>query len=341
MRIRLGKRIAVAAAAGITLAACSTSGSTGTSQAGAPSSGGKVHIAFLMGAGSTTGNSANLRGAKAAAAKLGVDLSVFDAAFSPQKQYSQFQNAITSKKYQGIVIDGALDGGAIASLVPSAKAAGIKVGDANLPIGTDYTTNKITTKGVDVQVLVPFGRHGTLAGQLTEMACKGIDPCGVGYMFINKGSPYDTAIRAGYDSVIGKDSNIKIVGEASSMTSAQGGANAAQTMTTGNKGINVLVGPDVSLLAAIPVLQNAHLDHPVKLIAFGGVELAAKAVKDGQFFGITANPTFDEGRLVIEELHQVITKGGGPIAINPVDAIGIPDGGMLTKQNIDGWKISS
>jgi ribose transport system substrate-binding protein len=341
MRLRIDKRVALAALAAITLSACSTGvSSTGASQTGAQSHSGPIRIAFLMGAGSTTGNSANRDGAKAAAAKLGVELSVLDAAFSPQKQYAQFQDAITSKKYQGIVIDGALDGAAIASLVPSAQAAGIKIGAANLPIGTDYTTDSIQTKGVDVQVLVPFGRHGTLAGRLTEMACEGIDSCGVGYMFINKGSPYDTAIRTAYDAVIGKDPNIEVVGEANSMTSAQGGANAAQTMTTGNKGIDVLVGPDVSLLAAIPVLEAAHLDHPVKLIAFGGVELAAKAVKDGQFFGITANPTYDEGRLVIEKLHQVITEGGGPIAINPVDAIGIPDGGMLTKQNIDGWKIS-
>jgi ribose transport system substrate-binding protein len=340
MRISLGKRIAVAAAAGITLAACSTSGSTGTSQAGAPSSGGKVHIAFLMGAGSTTGNSANLRGAKAAAAKLGVDLSVFDAAFSPQKQYSQFQNAITSKKYQGIVIDGALDGGAIASLVPSAKAAGIKVGDANLPIGTDYTSSDIETKGVDVQVLVPFGHHGTIAGQLTVEACKGIDPCGVGYMYIKKGSAYDEAVRKGYDEAIKGSPNVKILGEASSNSSAQGGAAGAQTMVTGNKGINVLVGPELALLAAIPVVDPAQVGHKVQLIAFGGSDQSHDAVKAGTFYGVSANATVDEGRLVIEKLHQVITKGGGPFAVNTVKAAGIPDDGKITKENVDKWKLT-
>jgi ribose transport system substrate-binding protein len=278
--------------------------------------------------------------AKAAAQRLGIDLTVLDAAFSPQKQYAQFQDAIASKKYQGIVIDGALDGAAIASLVPSAVAAGIKVGAANLPIGSDYTMTAIQTKGVDVQVLVPFRRHGTLAGELTDMACKGIDPCQVGYVYIKKGSPYDTAIRSGYDSAIKTSPNVKVVGEANSLTSAQGGAAAAQTMTTGNKGINVLVGPDVSLLAAIPVLDAAKLGHPVKLIAFGGVELAAQAVKEGKFFGITANPTYDEGRLVIEKLYEVITKGGGPYAINTVDAVGIPDNGRLTKDNINGWKVN-
>jgi ABC-type sugar transport system substrate-binding protein len=224
--------------------------------------------------------------------------------------------------------------------VPTAKAAGIKVGDANLPIGTDYTSSKIQTKGVDVQVLVPFGHHGTVAGQLTVEACKGIDPCGVGYMYIKKGSAYDEAVRAGYDEAIKDSPNVKIVGEASSNSSAQGGAAAAQTMVTGNKGINVLVGPELALLASIPVVDQAQVGHPVQLIAFGGSDQSHAAVKAGTFYGVSANATVDEGRLVIEKLYEVITKGGGPFAVNTVDAAGIPDDGKITKENVDQWKLT-
>lgn len=333
---RLGAAM-LATATFVALAGCSTTTTTVSSNATAPE--GKPKIAFIMGAGSTTGNAANKRGAEAAAKKLDVDLTVLDAAFSPQKQYSQFQDAIASGKYNGIVIDGALDGAAIASLVPQAVSAGIKVGAANLPIGTDYSTSEIQTKGVDVSVLTPFGRHGTLAGELTKAACEDIDPCEVGYMYIKKGSPYDTAIKKNYDAAI-KGSSVKIAGEANSETSAQGGAAAAQTMVTGNPGIDVLIGPEVSLLAAIPVLDKAKLDHPVKLIAFGGVELSAQAIKDGKFFGVTANPTFDEGRLVIEKLVDVIENGGGPYGLDTVQEMKVPDNGKITEANVDGWQIS-
>ncbi|MCU1605136.1 MAG: sugar transporter substrate-binding protein [Modestobacter sp.] len=333
-------KIGVTSVALLAMAACSSAqpSSSGGEASSQPT--GKVHIAFLMGAGSTSGNSANLRGAKAAAAKLGVELSVLDATFSPQKQYAQFQSAIASKKYQGIVIDGALDGPAIASLVPSAQAAGIKVGDANLPIGTDYVSSDIQTKGVDVQVLVPFGHHGTIAGELTVQACKGIDPCGVGYMFIKKGSAYDAAVRESYDAAIKSSPNVHILGEASSNSSAQGGAAAAQTMVTGNKDIRVLVGPELALLAAIPVVDQAQVGHGVQLIAFGGSDQSAAAVKAGTFYGVSANATVDEGRLVIEKLHEVITKGGGPYAINTIEAAGIPDNGRITKENVDQWKLN-
>jgi ribose transport system substrate-binding protein len=317
------------------LAGCSTT--TDNSTAKAPE--GKAKIAFIMGAGSTTGNAANKRGAESAAKELGIDLTVLDAAFSPQKQYAQFQDAIASGKYNGIVIDGALDGAAIASLVPQAEAAGIKIGAANLPIGTDYSSSEIQTEGVDVSVLTPFGRHGTLAGELTLAACEGIDPCEVGYMYIKKGSPYDTAIKKNYDAAI-EGSAVEIAGEANSETSAQGGAAAAQTMVTGNSGIDVLIGPEVSLLAAVPVLDKAELDGPVKLIAFGGVELSAQAVKDGKFFGVTANPTFDEGRLVVEKLVDVIENGGGPYALDTVQEMKVPDNGKITAENVDGWNIS-
>jgi ribose transport system substrate-binding protein len=335
-KTRFGAAI-VAATTLAALAGCSTTTATDSSTAKAPE--GKAKIAFIMGAGSTTGNAANKRGAEAAAKDLGVDLTVLDAAFSPQKQYAQFQDAIASGKYNGIVIDGALDGAAIASLVPQAQAADIKIGAANLPIGTDYSSSEIQTEGVDVSVLTPFGRHGTLAGELTLSACEGIDPCEVGYMYIKKGSPYDTAIKENYDAAI-EGSAVEIVGEANSETSAQGGAAAAQTMVTGNSGIDVLIGPEVSLLAAIPVLEKAELDDPIKLIAFGGVELAAQAIKDGKFFGVTANPTFDEGRLVIEKLVDVIENGGGPYALDTVEEMKVPDNGKITTENVDGWEIS-
>jgi ribose transport system substrate-binding protein len=331
-RLRMG----VAAAAILVLAGCGGSAGGGKSGAG---SGKSPRIAFIMGAGSTSGNSANLRGAKAAAARLGVELTTFDAAFSPQKQYAQFQDVISARKYDGVVIDGPLDGAAIASLVPSAVAAGLKVGAANLPIGTDYTTSDIQTKGVSVQVLVPFGHHGTVAGQLTSMACKNIDPCGVGYMFIRKGSAYDTAVQSAYQAAVKQYPNVHVLAEANSNSSAQGGAAAAQTMTTGNKGINVLVGPELALLAAVPVVDPAKIGHPVQLIAFGGSDQSAAAVKDGKFFGVSANATVDEGRLVIEKLVEVI-QHGGQFAINTATEVKIPDDGRITKDNVAGWKVN-
>ena len=45
-----------------------------------------------------------LAAAKAAAKAQGATVTVFDAANDPKKQFSQFQTAVTSNQYDGIVV---------------------------------------------------------------------------------------------------------------------------------------------------------------------------------------------------------------------------------------------
>ncbi len=173
--MRARKILAASLAAGAALAlaaACSSSGGASTGGAGGSSSAGtkQVSIAVLVAGASNAYQAAGVAAIKAAAPGLDAKVDVFDANFDASKQYSQFQTAITSKKYQGIIIDPA-DGSGIVSLVAQANAAHIPVAAWNQPIGTDYSTPNPTVKGVVAQAMLPINDSGEINGQLTKQAC--------------------------------------------------------------------------------------------------------------------------------------------------------------------------
>ncbi|GAA2591666.1 hypothetical protein GCM10010399_22760 [Dactylosporangium fulvum] len=64
------------------------------------------NVAFLMGGSVATNEyaAALAKGAKEAAEKYGVDLSIFEANFDINTQYNQLQNTLTSGKYQAMIV---------------------------------------------------------------------------------------------------------------------------------------------------------------------------------------------------------------------------------------------
>ena len=78
---------------------------------------------------------ASLNGAKAEAAKLGIQLDAFDGNNNPQTQTTQIQDAITTGKYKAFWVWG-LDDVALTPVINKALSAGIKVACADYTWGT-------------------------------------------------------------------------------------------------------------------------------------------------------------------------------------------------------------
>ncbi|MCB8882717.1 substrate-binding domain-containing protein [Acidisoma cellulosilytica] len=95
---------------------------------------GQLHIALLMAATNNTHLQSAIKGAKAAAAKIGATIDVFDPNWSPSVQYNQAQNVISSGKYNAIV--GEMNDGnqACKILTETAPEHGVLVAIANEPI---------------------------------------------------------------------------------------------------------------------------------------------------------------------------------------------------------------
>ena len=110
---------ALAATAALVLAATGT-GTTSTSAKT------RVNIAFFQVLPNTYGI-AQLRGVREAAKAAGnVSVTVFAAGFDPQKQFSQCEDASTSKNYNGVIMT-AVNGPTVIPCVKDAIKAGFKV----------------------------------------------------------------------------------------------------------------------------------------------------------------------------------------------------------------------
>lgn len=290
-------------------------------------------VAVFVAAASDAYFSVSVKTIKAEAERMGAKVDVFDAAFDSSKQYSQIQDAITTGRYNAFLIAG-LDGPAVASLVPTAVDAGIVVGGFNQPIGTDYNSTK-PIDGVAFQVMRPYAEHGTTAGELVVEACAGIDPCRVGYFYIQKGAPFDTAERDNFDKAIARSPGVDIVAEGDTLSTRDGGLKAAQDMLIAHPDINVLVGTDPAILGAQQAAEQAGKTGALKYVSVAGTREAIAQVKAGTIFGTSISLPVDEARLLVGALAETIKTGKPLGGINPVTESKFPSGKIVQTNAAD------
>src|SRR5215471_7490075 len=105
-----------------------------------------------------------------------VKLTKVDTGFDATKQYNSVQDAITQKKYQGFIVL-ALDSVGLVPAVQQAIKAGIKVVNADTPLGPRQDTVVPQVPGETGTVFDPWTLRGVWGGNLVVQACKGINPC--------------------------------------------------------------------------------------------------------------------------------------------------------------------
>ena len=110
---------------------------------------------------------AQLKGAQEAAKKLGVSVTGFNPNNDPHLQQTQMQDAITTGKYQGMLV-AALDGHALYPTIKQAIAKGIKVATVDYTLGLpQQQVNLVATPGLVTTVGQPIGNEWK--GLITEI----------------------------------------------------------------------------------------------------------------------------------------------------------------------------
>lgn len=323
----------------LALSACGSSGSSASSSASgssgrATAGGEKPAVALLVASLSNSAVTALVDGAKESAKKEGATVDVLAADFDPQKQYSQMQDAITTGRYQGILVQ-SLDGSSICSLVPQAVSAGIAVGAVNSAIGTDFSSPKSSCDGVSASVVRPFATHGTVMGDLTVKACEQekADPCKVAFLQTAPGAPFDTAITDAFTRATSADEAVTVVAQADSQASREGGLKALQQIVTAHPDLDVVAGPEQALIGGEPAL--AGVEPAPLLVGIGGTTQGVKMIEDGTLFGVSASVPASEGREAMKDLLQAISTGT-PVPGHDA-AADLPGGGVLTKATVGGF----
>ena len=157
-------------------------------------------------------------------------------------------------------------------------------------------------------VFVP-SELGRKIGELVVKACADTNPCNVGYIWSVKAAALDKSLREAFDKATAVNPNIKVVAEGESFYTTPNGLKAAQDMLTAHPDINVITGADQAITGALQAVQAANVADKVKLVGYGGGDVAFKGIKSGERFGTVMQAPATEGKLGTEQFIQAIRTG--------------------------------
>lgn len=287
-------------------------------------------VAYLSASSANTWLAASLGEMEKVAADEGITIVEFDAQFDPATQQQQFQDAVASGEYDGIVLVSLAGSGSIPD-VEAALAEDIEVVFLNQVVGDDLTTVEPQVDGIAAAVFEPPQIRGERIGELTLQACADRDPCNVVYFYGIRGIPLDEAVRAGWDSVV-SGSAVTIVAEGEGQyLGPDVGQSAMQDILVSTTDIDVVVGADQSMQGVELAFDEAGGLGDVRIIGFGGSSYAVDAVSDGRWWGGLYGAPGTEGRLAMEAMAAAL-GGEATGGIDPAQSV--PNGGLMTPDNI-------
>ena len=293
-----------------------------------------LSLAYLSFAVANSYDAPMLAAAKAAAANLNAEITVFDANNSPDAQFTQLQDALASGQYDGIIVQ-PIFGPALIESITAGIADGAQIAVLDQILGEDLTTSEAQVDGLAANVVFVQSEIGRKQGELTVQACAefALDPCNVGFLYNIKASSLDTAIRTAFDEVIADHPEISVVAEGEAFYTVALGLTATQDMLTAHPEINVIVGADQGITGAVTALEGAERTD-VALVGYGGAGVAYNriAADPQQQYATVAQLPASEGQYVVEDLIRAIRSGTPSPSRDPVSEL--PDEGIVTGDNV-------
>ena len=244
-----------------------------------------------------------LEAAQAAAAANNAKLDVFDGNLDPGTQVKLLQDAVASGKYDGIILQPVYGAGLVEG-AKAAIAADVAVGNIDQILGADNTTADLQVEGQLSNVVFVPSELGRKIGELVVKACADTNPCNVGYIWSVKAAALDATLQAGVrQGHVASTRTSRSSPRASRSTRRPNGLKAAQDMLTAHPEINVITGADQAITGALQAVKAAGVADKVKLVGYGGGDVAFQGIKAGERFGTVMQAPATEGRLGHRAVH--------------------------------------
>ena len=294
-----------------------------------------VEVAFFTVAGNTY-LEASLEEMRKVADKHGANITLFDSAFDPSKQFNQVEDAIATGKYDAFIIV-ALDTAGIVPAIEEAVDAGIKVIATDTPIGPDLTTTDIQVEGVSGSIVRPASLVADDQAEIIKQTCEGKTDCTAVWIPGVLATVFDQAQKKVFDQLAADNPDIKfIVGPEGGYTT-EPAFRAMQDILQANKKIDIVVSADQMIQGVEQAVDDAGRTGEMVLVGGGASTPAVQAVAEDRWY---ATPTFvprDEGREAME--MAIIAARGGTIE-QPgrfsLDYTELPR--VITQDNKDEWE---
>lgn len=323
-----------AAAAGSSAAAAGTAaaGTAATVGAGVPKvdESKKLSIGFFGFAKANSFASASFAGVDEYAKAHHATAEFVDPNFDAQTQVSQLQDAVTSKRYDVIIVQ-ANDGTAVVQPLKAAVAAGITVVVEFSPVGTDYASTKPQVPGTIALINTPVN-NGQAIGKMGVDACKSknLNPCQVAYLEGFKTLPLDNARTKAVLDTLSADPSVKVVADVEGGYTQDAGRKAMQDVLQAHPDVNVVIGSSQAIEGAAPLAKGKNILY----IGNGGSTQAIDAVKSGAWYGTFDLPAKTVGAQSAA-LGLAKARGGNVPTDSPAEDLA-PNKGVVTQANAAG-----
>ena len=229
-----------------------------------------------------------------AGAAQGVDVTVYSAEQDTNKQINQIETCIT-QGFDGIILD-ANSAEALVVAVKSAQQAGVPI----------MTLHDDVTVGVsDAFVGVDFAQGGQAKMQQAaeDLGFKG-DIC---IMDGEMGTAAQITIRGGYDPVLAKYPDIKVVFEDTGRWTAEPAAKLTETWLASGKNIDAIVcNNDGMALGVVSALKAAGKNGEILVYGLDAQEQAMKEIIDGNMAATILTDSPGEAKAAIETIIKLI-----------------------------------
>jgi len=295
-----------------------------------------LKIAYI-GPKANTYSEATYKGLVANAKKNGNDVTYVDGTFDPAKEFAALQTVIASKQYDAIVVI-PIDSPGLVPAARQAIKAGITLVSTNFALGSNYKTRLPQVAGQAGVVIAPTFYRGQLLGRSLVQACKGVNPCEVGWIAAFAGLPWDETLLKGAKSIIAKHKSIEIASyQGGGNFLASGGLKVAQDMLQAHPDLDViLTTSDQMTSGAELAVKKAGKTGKVKLIGHGAGCVGTKALKSGRWFAAVPTLPYSEGFFAGQIVENVSKGGKKGVGIDPIQRSGSPT--ILTKKNAGKFK---
>ena len=300
--------ISLAALAMAGLAACS-SGSSGSPASGSsavadePSSSnaanGTLTIGFANEGLSTTFSAQMVAGAKEAAAKDGVKLTVLDGKYTVSTQYGDVQDLIAAH-VNGVLLDPVVAGPA-GDMVKLLDNASIPVVLVHTPAGSDSNPTAVDA-GVDAEVAENEVEAGSEAAAMALQA----DPAGgqVGIVQGAAGTSQAVQRTAGFTSAL--SSKFKVVGSDPGDWTPQTGLSDCQNMLQAHPDIAVFYTESDDMATGCLEAVDQAGSH-AKIVSIGGETSVKEQIEKGTIYGTICFEPVTEGEQAVNTLYAILT----------------------------------
>jgi ribose transport system substrate-binding protein len=294
---RVARLIAVGLTAAVAVAACSKpSSSTAGSAATAAPADKKLSIGFFGFAKANSFAQATWAGVQEYANAHNAEATFLDSNFDGPTQVNQLQDAVTSKRYDVVIVQ-ANDGTAMVNPIKQAIAAGITVVVEFTPVGGKYDTADPQIPGT-ITVIDPPTVNGVGLAKLGNDACKTVTSgaCKVAYFQGFANYPLDTARTQAAVDALKSGGAAQVISNFVGGYTPDSGRTAMQNLLQAHPDVNVVIGSSQALEGATPLAKGKK----IAFVGNGGSTQAFGFVNDGTWYGVYDVPEKSEGAKAAE-----------------------------------------